>query len=233
MLSGYGQLLMLLDRFEESRELCEQAIDIAVRVGARQAEGHARNTLGLDLVAQGRVAEGSIESMEHALEHRVRAGQRRRHRPRLRQPRSSGLLFGGYPERAAEAAARGMRDADAYGITSTYGTFIGHNAVMIATELGHWDRAAELAQALDIDPGQAAREPLRPRPLDPAARRARRHRARPLAAGAAARAAPRRPGRGPVPRRVPRGGDRARALGGPPGGRAADRDRGPRRSSSR
>ena len=63
----------------------------------------------------------------------------------------SGLLFGGYPERAAEAAARGMRDADAYGITSTYGTFIGHNAVMIAIELGHWDHAAELARVLDIE----------------------------------------------------------------------------------
>ena len=61
MLSGYGQLLMLLDRFDESRELCEQAIDIAIRVGARQAEGHARNTLGLDLVAQGHVDDGLVE----------------------------------------------------------------------------------------------------------------------------------------------------------------------------
>ncbi len=148
VLSGYGQLLMLLDRFEESRVLCEQAIDIAVRLDARQAESHARNTLGLDLVAQGRVAEG-IESMEHALGmafDQANVDDIGRGYVNL----VSGLLFGGYPERAAETAARGMRDADAYGITSTYGTYIGHNAVMIDTELGHWDRAAELAQALDI-----------------------------------------------------------------------------------
>ncbi len=46
VLSGYGQLLMLLDRFDESRVLCEQAIEIAVRVGAPPGRGpraqHAR-----------------------------------------------------------------------------------------------------------------------------------------------------------------------------------------------
>ena len=66
VLSGYGQLLMLLDRFDESRELCEQAIDIAMRVGARQAEGHARNTLGLDLVAQGHVTPAWSSSIERS-----------------------------------------------------------------------------------------------------------------------------------------------------------------------
>ncbi len=149
VLSGYGQLLMLLDRFDESRELCEQAIDIAMRVGARQAEGHARNTLGLDLVAQGHVDDGLVEfdrSLEIAYAE-ANVDDIGRGYVNL----VSGLLFGGYPERAAEAAARGMRDADTYGITSTYGTFIGHNAVMIATELGRWDQAAELARDLDIE----------------------------------------------------------------------------------
>ena len=115
-----------------------------------------------------------------------------------------------------------MRDADAYGITSTYGTFIGHNAGHDrhrARALGPRGRARAGPRHRAV---QAAREPLRPRPLDPAARRPRRVRAGPLPARAAAGAAPRRPGGGPVPRRVPRGGDRARAVGGPPGGRAAD-----------
>ena len=149
VLSGYGQLLMLLDRFDESRELCEQAIDIALRVGARQAEGHARNTLGLDLVAQGHVDEGLVEfdrSLDIAYAE-ANVDDIGRGYVNL----VSGLLFGGYPERAADAAARGMRDADTYGITSTYGTFIGHNAVMIAIELGRWDHAAELARVLDIE----------------------------------------------------------------------------------
>ena len=46
ILAGHGQILMLLDRWDESRERCEEAIAMARRVGARQAEGHAMNTLG-------------------------------------------------------------------------------------------------------------------------------------------------------------------------------------------
>ena len=42
VLSGYGQMLMLLDRWQESAALCEEAIAIAQLVGAREAEGHAR-----------------------------------------------------------------------------------------------------------------------------------------------------------------------------------------------
>ena len=95
VLSGYGQLLMLLDRFDESRELCEQAIDIAIRVGARQAEGHARNTLGLDLVAQGHVDDGLVEfdrSLEIAYAE-ANVDDIGRGYVNL----VSGLLFGGYP----------------------------------------------------------------------------------------------------------------------------------------
>ena len=44
VLSGYGQMLMLLDRWQESAALCEEAIEIAQLVGAREAEGHARST---------------------------------------------------------------------------------------------------------------------------------------------------------------------------------------------
>ena len=58
VLGGHGQLLMLLDRFVESRALCEEAIEIARRIGARQAEGHAKNTLGVDLNGQGLIDEG-------------------------------------------------------------------------------------------------------------------------------------------------------------------------------
>src|SRR4029078_12946417 len=53
VLSGYGQILMLLDRWTESRLLCEEAIAMARAVGARQVEGHALNTLGLDLAVLG------------------------------------------------------------------------------------------------------------------------------------------------------------------------------------
>ena len=38
VLSGYGQILMLLDRWTESLALCEQAVAMAREVGARQVE---------------------------------------------------------------------------------------------------------------------------------------------------------------------------------------------------
>ena len=57
VLSGYGQILMLLDRWSESLVLCERAVTIARQVGAREVEGHALNTLGLDLSVVGRCVE--------------------------------------------------------------------------------------------------------------------------------------------------------------------------------
>ena len=46
---------MLLDRWTESLALCERAVAMAREVGARQVEGHALNTLGLDLAVVGRL----------------------------------------------------------------------------------------------------------------------------------------------------------------------------------
>ena len=62
VLSGYGQILMLLDRWTESLVLCERAVAMAREVGARQVEGHALNTLGLDLSVVGRCAESAAAS---------------------------------------------------------------------------------------------------------------------------------------------------------------------------
>ena len=66
VLSGYGQILMLLDRWSESLALCERAVAIARDVGARQVEGHALNTLGLDLAVVGAVPD-AISPLEEAL----------------------------------------------------------------------------------------------------------------------------------------------------------------------
>jgi hypothetical protein len=52
---------MLMARFADSRASCEEAIGIARRVGARAAEGHARNTLGYDLACLGDRERGVVE----------------------------------------------------------------------------------------------------------------------------------------------------------------------------
>ena len=56
---------MLRGRPRESRERCEQAIEVARSVGARAEEGHALNTLGVDISSLGDAARG-IEHLREA-----------------------------------------------------------------------------------------------------------------------------------------------------------------------
>ncbi|HYH93963.1 MAG TPA: AAA family ATPase [Candidatus Saccharimonadales bacterium] len=143
VLAGFGQLLMLLDRWEESTALCEEAIEIAVRVGARQAEGHARNTLGLDYSAAGRCAE-AVASLQAAVRIAHEIGD----------PDDLGRAYVNLGEAMRECGdARGALTivhegfavADGVGITRTYGAFIRENGIMIAYDLGEWAEAARLA----------------------------------------------------------------------------------------
>jgi DNA-binding CsgD family transcriptional regulator len=64
--AGLAQILMLGGRFAESRALAEDALDIARVIGAREIEGHALNTGGIDRAAMGEVDEG-VEDMTAAL----------------------------------------------------------------------------------------------------------------------------------------------------------------------
>jgi DNA-binding CsgD family transcriptional regulator len=53
ILGAQGRILMLRGRVQESRACCEQAIEIARNIGARAAECHALNTLGVDIATLG------------------------------------------------------------------------------------------------------------------------------------------------------------------------------------
>jgi DNA-binding CsgD family transcriptional regulator/tetratricopeptide (TPR) repeat protein len=52
-LGAHGQILMLRSRVPESRARCEQAIEVARKIGARAEEAHALNTLGVDIATLG------------------------------------------------------------------------------------------------------------------------------------------------------------------------------------
>ena len=152
-LSWSGQLMMLLDRWEESQALCEEAIAIAVRTGARQVEGHARNTLGLDLNARG-LTNDAAASLRMAIEIAIEVGNiddLGRGQVNL----VSGLAYAGELDAAADTAEEGMRAAERVGIGGAYRAFIGHNLVQVEYERGNWDRAAELARELDIAQARA------------------------------------------------------------------------------
>ncbi len=143
VLSGYGQMLMLLDRWQESAALCEEAIAIAQLVGAREAEGHARNTLGLDVAAHGRCEE-ALASLELALAIAKEVGNVD-DIGRAHVNLSEAMLFCGLPREAADAVERGIVEADAIGITGSYGSVIRHNGIQVNFDLGRWDTAARLA----------------------------------------------------------------------------------------
>ena len=109
VLSGYGQILMLLDRWTESLALCEQAVAMAREVGARQVEGHALNTLGLDRAVTGDCA-GSVGSAPGGDRDRAGGRQRGRHRSRVREPVRGAALLRRHPRRPGDrSGGRGRR----------------------------------------------------------------------------------------------------------------------------
>ena len=149
VLSGYGQILMLLDRWSESQAICEEAVEMARAVGARQAEGHAMNTLGLDLAANGRCSE-AIASLEGAI-----GIAREVANPddigRAYANLAEATLYCGDGRGALDVVQRGVVAASEVGLGRTYARYIRDQGVQIAFELGEWDEGFRLAEeGLDL-----------------------------------------------------------------------------------
>lgn len=146
--SGMGQITMLLARYDESRTLCEEAVGIARSIGARQAEGHAMSTLGLDLAVLGDPA--GVAMLETAIEI-------------AREVRNADDIGRGYvnlaeacnltgdTRRAAEVTREGLRVADETGIASSYGHYIRAGGIAFDYLLGRWTDAR---RALDASVGR-------------------------------------------------------------------------------
>jgi len=156
VLAGHGQLLMLLDRCTESRDICLEAIEIAREVGARGVEGHARNTLGIDLAAEGRCAD-ALASLDLALAIAKEIADTD-DIGRAYANRGESLARCGETERALENAEEGIRVAESTGGATTYGRFLRADGVRIAYDLGRWDEARRLmAQEVVRDMGPQER----------------------------------------------------------------------------
>ena len=143
VLSGYGQLLMLVDRWEESCRFCEEALALARESGDRQVEGHALCTLGLDYSALGQSEDGPAALVEA---HRIGVeignfddvG-------RANVNLANALLYTGQAQRGAKVVEDGLVEAQRLGIASSYGCYLAHTGVQILNDLGRWDEALELA----------------------------------------------------------------------------------------
>ena len=144
-MSGYAQILMLVDRWTDSQEIAADAAAMARRVGAREAEGHALCTYGLDLAANGSAAEAYAaltEALEIAREVANADDIGRAYVNLGAAYQMSGDLHGMLAKTREGALA-----ADALGLERTYSTFIRENGITANFELGDWAEANRLAQA--------------------------------------------------------------------------------------
>jgi DNA-binding CsgD family transcriptional regulator/tetratricopeptide (TPR) repeat protein len=143
VLAAWGQAQMLLARYEQSRGACEEAIGIARQVGARAEEGHALNTLGVDLAC--------LDEPDSAVVH-------------LRDARAIAEEVGDLDDlaraylnladilavpldrldEAIEVAREGVALCEEVGLDCDYGVSLRSTVVGALFEQGSWDEAAAL-----------------------------------------------------------------------------------------
>lgn len=146
-LAGLGQVYMLHARLDEARPLLEEAIGLARENGVRDLEGHGLNSLGVVLAGLGETSTAN-ESIETALGIALELGI-----PddigRAYVNRAEIESWSGFPDRAVETSLEGVRVCTEWGVSSSYGAYIGHGGVSFAFEIGDWDQAASFMAETD------------------------------------------------------------------------------------
>ncbi|MEA2134043.1 MAG: hypothetical protein QOC68_1952 [Solirubrobacteraceae bacterium] len=151
VLALLARTLMLKDRVPESLPVAEEALAIARAVGARQPEGHALNTLGVD-TAQLLDREAGIEHVRAALQIAEELG--------AREDIGSGYMNlgdlidqSGRIEEAAELAIEGIAVCERVGVGRLFGPFLGGEISLRLIRLGRYGHAERLIdQGLRLQP---------------------------------------------------------------------------------
>ncbi len=149
--AGFAQTLMLGGRFEESLALANDARLIARAVGARDIEGHAVNTRGVDRAVGGDV-EGGLEDLRLALAMAEEAGVvddiGRAHANRVMVLDLADRL-----EEAIDAAGLGVASAEHLGSLRFWGAHLLCNAADALYRLGRWDESERaMRRAEEMNP---------------------------------------------------------------------------------
>jgi DNA-binding NarL/FixJ family response regulator/tetratricopeptide (TPR) repeat protein len=156
VLGAWGQALMLLSRYDASRERCEEAIAIARSVGARREEGHALNTLGVDLACLGDPG-GAVDHLKAARAIAEEVGDLddlARAYLNLAEILAAPLDL---IEEAVEVARDGVALCEEVGLDCDYGVSLRAIAAGALFELGRWDEAeAIVAAAAERSPIECA-----------------------------------------------------------------------------
>jgi DNA-binding CsgD family transcriptional regulator/tetratricopeptide (TPR) repeat protein len=151
VLASLGQALMLKPLFEEARTVCEEAIAVARVAGARMAEVHARDTLGVVLAHLGDPPAG-LEHLEEAL--RIADDLHNNHGfdvdevLRAYANLCDLLDLTGQLERAATLALQGVEEARQHGLERSFGTWLTADGSAVLLKLGRWDEARERLHAV-------------------------------------------------------------------------------------
>ena len=153
-LSGLGQVYMLHGQFERSRQLVEAAAERARSTGNRELEGHALNTLAVDLAGLGRVDEGTAAidlALRIAIEENIPDDIGRAY-----VNKGDILQWAGRLDDALATALEGIEVVADLGLALTYGVYIRHAVVYFAFTSGQWQLAREQLDEGDrmLPPGQ-------------------------------------------------------------------------------
>jgi DNA-binding CsgD family transcriptional regulator len=159
VLGSLAQLLVLVSRFAEVREVAEEAVAIAAKVGARAEEANARTALGSALVYLGDANAGLAE-LAAAVRLATQAGEVV---DLLRSilNHSDGLLAAGHLEEAVVVALDGFQEAGRLGLARSYGPLLAYNGTEALIALGRWDQAEQVShQGLEVPASDATLVPL-------------------------------------------------------------------------
>ncbi len=141
VLAALGQVRMLSGQPTVARAVCEEALAVAVEVGAREQEGHAANSLGTVLVLLG--DDSGVELVRRALA--IALELRQVDDVARGYTNLSHVLntLGRHGE-AVDAALEGIAYSEGAGISWTYGIFCAFNAIDSLLWLGRWDEVVDL-----------------------------------------------------------------------------------------
>jgi tetratricopeptide (TPR) repeat protein len=149
VLGDEGLALMYLDRLEESRRRCEDALGVARAAGAPAEEAYARSTLGVVLAFLGLPAEGEAH-LRAALAIAQRLG-RAEDIARGHIHLAEVLRYRGRIGDALAITEEGERVARRLGIAASFGGYLAANAAEDLYQLGRWGTAARRLEAAGFE----------------------------------------------------------------------------------
>jgi DNA-binding CsgD family transcriptional regulator/tetratricopeptide (TPR) repeat protein len=152
VVAGLARMLMMATRFDEAMATAEEAIAVARRVGARQAEAGARTTLGVTMTVRGDLDRGiaELEAAKRIAEEIDDPEELARSYTNLGDALLTACRF----EDAVSLGQEGAEQVRRLGLGGYYVAFPAGVAAEALFRLGRWDEAERLVRdALRVDAG--------------------------------------------------------------------------------